>query len=304
MLAHCVAEQMDWRQASVCVQHLGTRVARGPEECASEYGRMLDAWTASSRALPTPRRLAESARAARAAQLRERVAARESLLSRLRSVAESVEWDPGVARLVEACAREPETARLAAREGGASPAAWRDELVDEDEGFGPFAGRPPKVRRREEEEEERGGVEERREAVPFWCEVAMPRKVGPPLVPARKKSGATVAADSTFLLSVFESVAGSKHAGPFQEKVTSALYLEAIRQPVCLADVRSMLHEEKIVTAEELMRQLLLMTSNALAFNPVGSEVYLAAQNMQECIRRECEPLLVIGVLQELKREP
>ena len=296
MLAHCVAEQMDWRQASECIQHLGTRVARGPEECACEYGRMLDAWTASSRALPTPRRLAESARAARAAQLRERVAERESLLRRLRGAAESAEWDPAVARLVEACARDPATARLAAREGGASPAAWRDELVDEDEGFGPFAARPPKVRRKEVPK-----VPEEREPVPFWCEVAMPRKTGPPLVPARKKTA--TAADSTFLLSVFESVAGSKHAGPFQEKVTSAVYLEAIRQPVCLADVRSMLHEEKIVTAEELMRQLLLMTSNALAFNPVGSEVYVAAQNMQECIRRECEPLLVIAALQEMKRE-
>jgi hypothetical protein len=305
MLAHCVELGYDWVRVSACVKHLGTRVEREAAHCQLEYERVRAQWAASTRVVATARKLAEAARAARAAQLGKRVAQRSQLVAQMRQMAANAQQDPDVDRLVRACQSDAASARIAAR--GETMAAWRESFADDDDGFGPFRGRappgtPPTL--------SAAPAAERQQVQPFDApelDAALRRPKRRLLCSALPpgESGDEDASDSTFLLSVFESIAGHRQAGPFQEAVGEAEapgYAAAVRRPMWLAAVRAELHSGAVASTPQLLRQLLLMTCNARLFNAPGSPVHEAAKALDDVIRRECEPLLIVELLRKRMR--
>lgn len=212
--------------------------------------------------------------------------------------------NPDVLRLVAAVERDVDTARIFARPGGLH--GWRygdSPPIDEDDGFGPF-DRPPKVPRLDTLPAPHSKPIE-----PF----ALLDPVLPPFVPSVQPwplppipvTGPPRHADDTFLVSVFESIAGHRAAQTFfQEPVTDEVapgYSQAVKKPKCLSDIRSQLREGSITTIEMLYQQLSLMLCNAFMFNARNTEVYLAAMQLQEVVQRECEPLMVVSLLERLE---
>lgn len=130
-------------------------------------------------------------------------------------------------------------------------------------------------------------------SLPSWGDVGK-NAVGKPNPASASKT------DARLLLSVFESIAGHKMAGVFQEPVTEEVapgYSAAVLRPVSLREIRSQLHDGTIVSIMQLHRALTLMLTNACLFNASGSEVHRMALAMLECVRRECEPLLAAEML-------
>lgn len=308
MLAYCVEQGYDWARVSACVTHLGTRVERDALHCQLEYERLKAQWAASTRVVATARKLAEAAQAARAAQLRQRVEARAQLVAQMRQMAANAQQDPDVDRLVRACLRDPATARVAAR--GDSMRAWHETFADEDDGFGPFRGRavpPPAPPLPPAERAPQPFADPGLDAALRRPKRRLLLQEGPPREgQEEEEEEAEGTSDPTFLLSVFESIAGHRQAGPFQEAVGEAEvpgYAAAVRQPVWLGAVRAELHGGTLSSTPQLLRQMLLMTCNARLFNAPGSPVHEAARALDDAVRRECEPLLVLELLRKRARQ-
>ncbi len=68
-----------------------------------------------------------------------------------------------------------------------------------------------------------------------------------------------------------------------------------------LSVIRDRLHDGTISNITEMYLALNLMLTNASLFNPVGSEVYKITQLMLDVVKRECEPLLAVEMLQSLQ---
>ncbi len=104
---------------------------------------------------------------------------------------------------------------------------------------------------------------------------------------------------------MFESIAAHRQASFFQEAVGEGEapgYGAAVRRPVWLGAVRAELHGGAVASTLQLLRQLLLMTCNARLFNAPGSPVHEAARLLDDVVRRECEPLLVVELLRKRVR--
>ncbi len=317
-LAACVERRgEDWSAASAAVSALGA--VRSAAECRECYAQLRAAWCASTRVVPTPAKLAEAARKDRMRQLQQRIAARNTLLQHMNQVLQ----DPNTRatdRLVRACLHDLRTARLVVRSREEKKKkkeeeeeeeekeeeekvfheedlmhGWKDILLDDDDGFGPFAGRvprspappllPPPPRTPE----------------PFATSLLFP----PPARPAGWPSGLAHGeeekqqpSDATFLLSAFEAIAGHRSAAPFVDPVIGlSEYNAIVKNPVCLSELRVQLHAGTIKRAVELMRMLQLMLANACVFNLRGSPVWEAASQLRLIIRKELEPLLVMDTL-------
>ncbi len=300
MLLYCLEQKFEWERVAQCVKHLGTRVHREAADCQLEFERIKRQWAACTRVVPTTKKLADAARAARAEQLQQRVTARERLVAQMRQMAANAQEDPDIDRLVRASARDPSTARMYAR--GDSMKAWRETYADEDDGFGPFPGHAHPAPPAPDVVESLGT----RAAVAFkdeQLEGALRRPKRRLLWAPQLEGGP--AADATFLWSVFESIADHRVAGDFQDPVTEAVapgYVAAVKCPVCLESIRSELHAGQISTGPQLLRQLLLMTCNACVFNLPGTPVHQAALQLEELVKRECEPLLVVELLRKRMR--
>jgi hypothetical protein len=78
-------------------------------------------------------------------------------------------------------------------------------------------------------------------------------------------------------------------------------YSAAILKPMSLSVIRDRLHDGTISNITEMYLALNLMLTNASLFNPVGSEVYKITQLMLDVVKRECEPLLAVEMLQSLQ---
>lgn len=256
---------------------------------------MLDRWAASSRILPTAKKLSENAKRERSKQLEHRIQVRQKLVERMAHCVTHAETDHDVDRLVRACEEDVATARIRAR--GDDMSAWRESFADEDDGFGPFEGRnvPCSVRSLPLPDEKP------RPPSPFSATLFLPPPAAPPGWPALSLAPQG-ASDGTFLLSAFEAVASHRSAAPFLEPVTGfPEYASAMKQPVCLADLRAQLHVGKIVSAVQLMRMLDLMLANAFIFNAKGTSVWESAEQLQSVVLRELEPLLVIDMIERLE---
>ena len=316
MLAYCVEKQMDWSRASRCVQHLGNLIGRAPLDCAAEYARMQGAWSQQSRVVPTVGKLVEEQRLQRMEQLEKRIRARQRLVSEMEEKLLDVVHDRDVLRLVDAVMRDVDTARIFARAGGLW--AWREAEkeapLDEDDGWGPFAERPPSKRQRQDDE--KGAEEEIRLPEPFEALPLLPPSLHPaspwPLPPALTLSEQTSLIlgpeDPSLLLGAFESVSGHRAAQLyFQEPVTDELaprYSAAVLQPMCMAHIRTRLLDGTITNALELRRDLELMLCNAFVYNAPNSEVYQAAEKLQLVIEKEVEPLSLCSLLQRVLHPP
>jgi hypothetical protein len=309
LLAECVEAGFDWTRCSEAVSRLGGVASsahalefRGARECEKEYGRMLASWSRQTRVLPTPLKLRQAALRQRARQLERRVERRQTLLSHMADCIARPDSHPDVKRFVEACMRDARTARIYGR--GDSMDAWKEIYDDDDDGFGPFLGWP----RKQPVQSIDLGVASSllRVPVPFPTNLLF-SPPPPPSLPPQSTVPAVLdqpppATDSTFLLSVFEAIAGHRFAAPFQESDYLGIpeYVAIIKQPVCISDLRAQLHDRKIVSALQLLRMFELMISNAFVFNARGSTVYEAAEQLRAVVARELEPLLVIDLLARL----
>jgi hypothetical protein len=289
LLSHCVASGFDWIRCSDAVKHLGTRVLREPQDCQREYGLMLDKWALATRVCATTSKFSEGAKRERVKQLEQRIDQRQVLVERMSLMAETAQSNADVERFVRACVRDVRTARMFGR--GEDMLSWRETFADEDEGFGPFSGRAQLVAR------------------PLVA-AQLPRPVEPFVVKLRFLPPAPVhgwppaelrpatPTDATFLLSVFETIAGHRAADPFQDLVKGLPEYDAVvKQPVSFGTLRPQLHSGLITSALQLLRMLELMLANAFIFNARGSRVWESAEQLQAVISRELEPLILTDTI-------
>lgn len=275
---------------------------RSAAECAAEYAEMCDEWSRTSRQAVTARKLVESCRTQRLLQLKERIRKRAVVIERLEQCANAGLKDPLFTGILEACWDNPENAMLQA--GLVVPGESYGEAEDDlgDDGFGPFRGRLKKKPKPLPKPHEKP-VE------PF----SIPGSLAPTLFvqPLRNLTDdfhsahhePPTAADKKFLWSIFESICASKHAGLFLEPVTDAIapgYSEVVKHPVCLADIRKKMTEGEITEVAAMYRMLSLMLANAFVYNAKNSDVWRAAAALQDVIRKECEPLLIVGQARSL----
>jgi hypothetical protein len=295
MLTYCVDQEMSWDKVSKCVKHLGNTVGREAHDCAAEYSLIRGEWAKKSRVVPTPRKLADEERGRRMIQLKKRIRRREELIGEMSAMAAHPQQNVHVLRLVRAVEKNVKTARIFARPGGLR--GWREPevLLDEDDGFGPWQRPAKRVQKLPP------GHYKPVEPFPFVGPMQLEESPSPAPLAAL---GALSASPPTFLLSVLESIAAHRVAQMFfLEPVTETVakgYTAAVKQPMCLTEIRRLLHAGEIVSIEQLYRNLWLMLANAFVFNAPGSEVYQSTETLRKVVQRECQPLLIASLIKRL----
>lgn len=79
----------------------------------------------------------------------------------------------------------------------------------------------------------------------------------------------------------------------FLKSIKDDNYALAVKFPMCLDMVRSRIRDGRITNIPELHRDLLLMVSNAIMFNPENSDISEMASEMMQSIDFELHSFLV-----------